>query len=129
MGFLHCFGLLLLFCWFPPLLQSFFAEDIFCNSDHPCYFSLGTFQLIHSTQEAWYSNLDNVFQPRSYWHCLELKDYSQLHMPVQHLPFFCSRMTVLTHVLFVIHYNPLALCSKFITDWFSSCFVQMIVLT
>lgn len=58
-GFLHCFGffvgyfgLLLLLCWFAPLLQTFFTEDIFCNSDHPCYTSLGTFQLIHSGQEA-----------------------------------------------------------------------------
>lgn len=88
--FVIYFCLLLLLCWFAPLLQTSFAEDIFCNSDHPCYISLGAFQLIPSTQESWYSNVVNVFQPRSYWHCLELKDYSWLHMPVQHLPFFAA---------------------------------------
>lgn len=35
------------------LLQSFFAEHIFCCSEHSCYFSLGPFQLNHTTLEAW----------------------------------------------------------------------------
>jgi len=84
-GFAGCFGVFCCCCFVylfslhrggAPLLQSFFVEYNFCNSDHICYFSLGTFQLMHTILEAWYSNLDNIFQPRSHWRWLKSKDYS-----------------------------------------------------